>query len=122
MVKRTILEDEYGVNTMEQQTTDKWTGIKGRIGGWYLSSPLRWLAENLVYGGCRSAFLNEVSRIIRGDEVVLDIGAGSGYLSLAIAENLTTGKVICFDLSEEMLNRLKKRARKKGLMDKIQII
>ena len=35
---------------MEEQRTSEWTGIKGIIGGWYLSGPLRWLAEILVYG------------------------------------------------------------------------
>ena len=102
--------------------SSEWTGMRGRIGGWYLSSPLRRLSEILFLGDVNSAFLNEVSHIIRGDEVILDVGAGSGYFSLAIAERLTRGKVICLDLSEEMLHRLESVADKKGLSDRIQIL
>ncbi len=102
--------------------TTQWTGIKGRIGAWYLNSPLRRASEILFLGDCSSVFLKEVYHIIRGDEVVLDVGAGSGYFSLAIAQKLITGKVICLDLSEEMLHRLGRIADKKGLGDKIQIL
>jgi len=105
---------------IQEQTTSEWTGIKGTLGAWHLSSPLRRLAEILVYGDCRSVFLNGVSSHLRGNEIVLDVGAGTGYYSLAIAEKLTTGKVICFDLSQVMLHRLEKMAIKKGLADKIQ--
>jgi ubiquinone/menaquinone biosynthesis C-methylase UbiE len=105
----------------EDQTTSEWTGIKGRIGAWYLNSPLRRLSE-LFLGDCRSAFLTETSNLTKGDEVILDVGAGSGYFSLAIAEKLTTRKVICLDLSEEMLQRLERKAEKEGLKDRIQIV
>ena len=106
----------------ENQMTSEWTGIKGRIGAWYLNSPLRRLSEVLFLGDIRSVFLNEISRLTRGNEVILDVGAGSGYFSLAIAEKLTNGKVICLDLSEEMLHRLERTANKKGLSNKIQIL
>ncbi len=105
----------------EKQTTTEWRGIKGRIGAWCLNSPLRRL-EMLFLGDIKSAFLNEISHLIKGDEIVLDVGAGSGYFSLSIASKLTSGKVICLDLSEEMLHRLKGIANKKGLSSKIQIL
>ncbi|NJD51954.1 MAG: class I SAM-dependent methyltransferase [Candidatus Methanoperedens sp.] len=104
------------------QTSSEWIGVRGRIGAWYLNSPLRRLSEIMFLGDLKSAFLNEVSRIIMGDEVVLDVGAGSGYFSLAIAGRLTSGKVICLDLSEEMLHRLVSVADKKWLGDRIQIL
>ncbi|MCZ7405637.1 MAG: class I SAM-dependent methyltransferase [Candidatus Methanoperedens sp.] len=106
----------------EKQTTSEFTGTKGRIMAWVLNSPLRTLIEVRLLGMPRSAFLNEVSHHIRGDEVVLDVGAGSGYFSLAIAKKLNSGKVICFDLSEEMLQRLKHKAKKEGLENRIQIM
>ena len=56
---------------------------------------------------------HKVYDLIHGNEVILDVGAGSGYLSLKIAKKLKNGKVICIDLSEEMLHQLEKRANKK---------
>lgn len=106
----------------EKQITSEWTGTKGKIMAWFLNSTLRTLIEVWLLGMPGSAFLNEVSHRIRGDEVVLDVGAGSGYFSLAIAKKLNTGKVICFDLSEEMLQRLKHKAKKEDLEDRIQIM
>ncbi len=107
---------------MVQQTTSEWTGIRGRIGGWYLNSRLRRLSEMLLWGDLKSAFMKELADITRGDEVVLDIGAGSGYFSLPVAKQLNSGKVICFDLSEEMLNRLERMAEKNGVRDKIETL
>ena len=105
----------------KKHTTSEWTGIKGRIGAWMLNSPLRRL-ETLFLGDYKAAFLNEVSQIIRGNEVVLDVGAGSGYFSLTIAKKLSTGKIICLDLSEKMLQHLERKADKECLKDRIQIL
>lgn len=107
---------------MNQKLTSEWSGTKGRIGAWYLNSPLRRLSEILFFGDCRSALLNEVYQLIHGNEVILDVGAGSGYFSLPIAKKLTNGKVICLDLSEVMLQRLEQKADKKNLKDRIQIL
>lgn len=106
----------------EKQVRSEWTGIKGKIGGWYLNSPLRRLSEILFFGDVKSVFLHELSGLIKGSETILDVGAGSGYFSLAIAQKLTAGKLICFDLSKEMLHRLKITADRKGLTDRIQIV
>jgi ubiquinone/menaquinone biosynthesis C-methylase UbiE len=107
----------------EKQPNSEWTGIKGFIGARVLNSPLRRVFEILFWGDSRSAFLNEVSpRINGGSEIVLDIGAGSGYFSLAVAKKLRTGKVICLDLSEEMLQHLKQTAERKGLQERIQLL
>lgn len=107
---------------MAQQTTSEWTGIRGRIGGWYLNSRLRRLSEILLWGDLKSAFMRELSAITQGDEVVLDVGAGSGYFSLPVAKQLNRGKVICFDLSEEMLGRLERMAERSGVRDKIETL
>lgn len=106
----------------KKQITSEWTGIKGRIFAWHLDNPLARLPETLLLGDCRSAVQDEFSRLIRGNEVVLDIGAGTGRFSLAIAKQLSTGKIICLDLSEEMLQHLKRKAEKEGLKDRIQIL
>jgi ubiquinone/menaquinone biosynthesis C-methylase UbiE len=73
-------------------------------------------------GDCKSAIQDEFSRLIRGNEVVLDIGAGTGRFSLGIAKKLSSGKVICLDLSEEMLQHLQRKAEKEGLKERIQIL
>ncbi|MGR8950299.1 MAG: class I SAM-dependent methyltransferase [Gammaproteobacteria bacterium] len=47
--------------------------------------------------------------------VVADIGAGSGYFSIPIAEQLTAGKVIAVDIQNEMLTVIKQKARQLGI-------
>jgi ubiquinone/menaquinone biosynthesis C-methylase UbiE len=106
----------------KKQITSQWTGIKGRIFAWHLDNPLASLPETLFLGNCKSAVQEEFSRLIRGNEVVLDIGAGTGRFSLAIAKKLSSGKVICLDLSEEMLQYLEKKAEKASLQERIQIL
>ena len=47
---------------------------------------------------------------LRGDETVVDYGAGTGRLAIAAARRLGTGgRVIALDESEEMLARLRER-------------
>lgn len=106
---------------MEEQKIAEWIGMKGRIVAWYLVTPLRSLSDRFL-GNIKSTFLNEIFHLIQGNEIILDAGAGSGYFSLIIAEKLTSGKLICLDLSEEMLYKLKKRTAQKGLDEKIQAI
>lgn len=110
------------LSTVQKKTTSEWVGAKGKIGAWFLNSSLRRLGQILILGDRDSAFVNEFSHIIQGDEVVLDVGAGAGRFSLAMAKKLETGRVICLDLSEEMLQRLERNAKKKGLKDRIQIL
>jgi ubiquinone/menaquinone biosynthesis C-methylase UbiE len=106
----------------ERKVASQWTGIKGKIFAWHLDNPLARLPEALLLGDCRSAVQDEFSRLIRGNEVVLDIGAGTGRFSLAIAKQLRAGSVICLDLSEEMLGHLRRKAEKEGLQDRIRIL
>lgn len=107
----------------ERGASTDWRGLRGKIGGWFLSSPLRRLAEVLLLGDLDSTYLREIlTRIHLGNERVLDLGAGSGYFSLKIAEKLPQGKVICVDLSDEMLGILKKRAARKGITERLQIV
>ena len=106
----------------EKQSGTPWKGLKGRIAGWYFGSPFRHLEEILLWGDVRASVLEEIARRLKGDEVVLDIGAGAGYLSLPVARMLKSGKVMSLDLSDEMLHGLKKNIRRKGLEDKVQIL
>jgi ubiquinone/menaquinone biosynthesis C-methylase UbiE len=106
----------------KKQIASQWAEIKGRIFAWHLDSPVARLPETLFLGDCRSAVQGEFSRLIRGNEFVLDIGAGTGRFSLLIARKLSNGKVICLDQSEEMLQHLQRKAEKEGLKDRIQIL
>ncbi len=50
-----------------------------------------------------------------GDQVILDIAAGTGEPGLTIAEMLSGGKVVITDLAEDMLTIAKENAAKRGI-------
>lgn len=50
--------------------------------------------------------------LIKPDDVIADIGAGSGYYSFKIAEKVPNGKVFAEDVQDEMINYLNDRKRK----------
>ena len=104
----------------ESRPASEWTGWRGRIGARYLSGPMRKLEDRWFLGS--PVFLGGVFAMLRGGETVLDVGAGSGYCSLEIARRLAAGKVICLDLSDEMLGHLDRRAKREGLRERIQIL
>jgi len=49
------------------------------------------------------------------DEVVADIGAGSGYFSFRIARQVPQGKVVAVDIQPEMLQLIEARMRAEGV-------
>jgi ubiquinone/menaquinone biosynthesis C-methylase UbiE len=49
------------------------------------------------------------------DEVVADIGAGTGYFSFRIAQVVTQGKVLATDIQPEMLALLEQRKQETGI-------
>jgi len=55
---------------------------------------------------------------IRKDSTVLEVGAGNGFLTEAIAE--TAGKIVIVELQEGMIRKLRKRVERFG--DNIEII
>ena len=60
--------------------------------------------------------VEEVIRLLdlNGDEKVIDLGAGNGYLTLPIAK-ATKDRVTAVDIQPEMLEMLAERAEKEGL-------
>lgn len=52
---------------------------------------------------------------LKGDEVVGDIGAGSGYFSFRIARGVPKGKVLAEDIQPEMLALLQRTAKRFGI-------
>ncbi len=80
-----------------------------------------WLSF-ILYNPLRKKFTDR-DRILRDsqigkDSTVLEIGAGSGFLTEAIAE--TARKIVIAELQEGMVGKLRKRVEQFG--DKIQII
>ncbi|WP_414755970.1 class I SAM-dependent methyltransferase [Anabaena sp. CCY 9910] len=70
----------------------------GHTGAGWLERPSREAEEQ------PSKLINALN--LKPDDVVADIGAGTGYISLQIAPLLTTGKVFAVDIQPEMLEIL----------------
>jgi len=52
---------------------------------------------------------------LKGDEVVCDLGAGSGYYTFRIAPKLPKGKVLAVEIQDEMIKELEKNAAAKKI-------
>lgn len=99
------------------RSQQEWSGVWGIVGGWFLASPLR-SAMELATGRLTPKILERLD--VRGSEVVVDAGCGSGYFTVAVARRLTTGRVIGVDGSETMLWHLRRRARRRGLEARVE--
>ena len=80
--------------------------------GFFLLCPLRAFAHSpeKVFG-----------ERVREGMTVLDIGCAMGFFSLPLARRVgPSGKVLCVDVQEKMLARLKARAQKAGLLERIE--
>ena len=81
--------------------------------GRLLLNPLRKLFENPT---------KILGPFIKDGMVVLEPGCAMGYFTLPLARMVgPEGKVIAVDIQTEMLAALERRARKKGLVDRIDI-
>ena len=80
--------------------------------GYFLISPVRrWM------GGAPDKVLKSY---IREGMTVLEPGPGMGYFTLEIARNVgTTGRVIAVDVQPKMVEKLKARAKRSGLLNRI---
>ena len=80
--------------------------------GYLLLSPFRKLSQNpnKILAPC-----------VEEGMKVLDIGCAMGFFSLPMARMIgSKGKVICVDVQEKMIKKLQKRARKAGLLNRIE--
>jgi 2-polyprenyl-3-methyl-5-hydroxy-6-metoxy-1,4-benzoquinol methylase len=97
-------------------TTPKATRTAHRVCPWYLgyflASPLRRIVEHpehLLQG------------LVRPGMTVLEPGCGMGFFSLPLARLVGPGgRVICVDLQRKMIDGLRRRARRAGLLDRLE--
>jgi ubiquinone/menaquinone biosynthesis C-methylase UbiE len=80
--------------------------------GFMLDNPLRRLIQNPK---------KIVGEYIRPGDTVIDVGCGPGYFAIDMAKMVgDTGRVIAADLQEHMLVKVKKKAARHGVADRIQ--
>lgn len=81
---------------------------------WTFDNPLRKLFQDpeRILGG-----------LVREGMTVADIGCGMGYFSVAMAKMVgPSGRVLSVDLQEKMLQYLKKRASRAGVIERITTV
>ena len=81
--------------------------VMGHLGAAWLERPEREREE-------RTDLLVD-SLPLATDSVVADIGAGTGYFSLAIAERVPDGRVLAVDIQQEMLDIIAARLQEIGV-------
>jgi ubiquinone/menaquinone biosynthesis C-methylase UbiE len=54
--------------------------------------------------------------------LLLDIGAGPGYLPIEIARRLPAARVVCLDLSRQLIQRARRNAQSAGVADRLEFI
>ena len=90
---------------MEEKVCPVWVG-------YLLLSPFRKLGQNPKK--ILAPYINEGMK-------TLDFGCAMGFFSLPMARMVgSRGKVICVDVQEKMIKKLKKRANKAGLLNRIE--
>jgi ubiquinone/menaquinone biosynthesis C-methylase UbiE len=81
--------------------------------GYLLASPLRRLLEKPD---------KLVLSVLQPTDRVLKLGPALGYFTLPVAEALgPAGRLVCVDVQESMLRRLKKRLEKRGLLERADL-
>ena len=80
--------------------------------GYILASPVR----KLLHNPCTI-----LAPHVKEGMTVLDFGSAMGFFSIPLAQLVgPAGKVICIDLQEKMIARLKKRAQKAGVAARME--
>lgn len=87
--------------------------VMGHQGAAWLERPTRQAEERT------DLFIERLP--VEPDDVVADIGAGTGYFSFPLAERLTQGKVLAVDIQPEMLAIIEQRKSNMGV-DNVETI
>ena len=81
--------------------------VMGHLGAGWLERPEREREERT------DLFIQRLP--VEPDDVVADIGAGTGYFSFPIAERVPDGRVLAVDIQPEMLATIEQRQRELGV-------
>ncbi|HPG29290.1 MAG TPA: class I SAM-dependent methyltransferase [bacterium] len=82
--------------------------------GYLLLNPFRYIGQNPK---------KILKPFVKENFKVLEIGCGMGFFSIEIARLIgENGKLYCVDIQDKMLEALKKRAEKKELSSRIELI
>ncbi len=100
-------------NTHEDTTSGQ-HGICPWWLGYALASPLRRLLESPE---------RLLQPFVRPGMTVLEPGCGMGFFSLPLARMVgSEGRVICVDLQQKMIDGLRRRAQRAGMLDRIETV
>lgn len=81
--------------------------VMGHEGAYWLERPSRQLQEHPDQ-------MLEVLEL-QPDDIVADIGAGTGYMAIRVAQQVPDGQVLAVDIQPEMLDLLNQRIADRGL-------
>lgn len=104
---------------MTTAPSPEFSGVKGRLFAWVLTSPLRRAIEWRM-GKPEDRILALLR--LEGHERVLDAGCGSGFHSLLIARSAPGCTVVAVDVSSEMLDQLRRNAQRAGLTERVEVL
>lgn len=114
-VSATTDEGHYQMVTPSRDGTGKLymgreiSHVMGHLGAGWLERPSREREE-------RTDLLIQNMGLKATDSVV-DLGAGTGYFSFPIAQQLSAGKVLAIDIEPEMLKRIEQRKTVSGIQN-----
>jgi ubiquinone/menaquinone biosynthesis C-methylase UbiE len=97
---------------MTASNTPAWEGLRAVFGSLFLDSPLRRLQL--------ASYVRKVVGALDGSGTVLDVGAGNGAVAVEVARRVPSARIIAVDISGAMLERLRARARRTGVEDRIE--
>ena len=81
--------------------------VMGHLGAGWLERPTREAEERT------DLLLDNLP--LQADDVIADIGAGTGYFSLALATRVPKGRVLAVDIQQEMLDIIASRTKSAGI-------
>src|SRR5262245_31783595 len=78
--------------------------------------------DAVVLGDYHREVIGWAGSLVPGPARIVDLGAGSGTGTLALARQLTDAEIIAVDMDEAMLAHLRRRADEAGLGDRIRTV
>ena len=85
---------------------------------WSDSRLHKWILQDKVRN---EAFKRAIEEIVKPDDVVLDLGSGTGYLSF-LAAQAGAGKIYGIEYHQNLVDEAKKKAKELGLEDRVHFI